>query len=279
MKRFHFLLPLIFIFCVALTNPTSTEADAPKFHSLTSALFVQQTPVNDYGQNTSLSLVLKSPPKAFLFSAIIPGTGQIYAETQRGYFYIAAEVGLLASYFITHRNASSLRDDYKQQVIDHVRIDFGPEIPPDKIAPLSRDKILKDWNMEDYEHSTMYDNWRGHAYTDNNPESDTGEPVERTGKFYWDDIPETAKNQKRERSDSQNRQIALDYREKSNSRFKLAKTFIGLVIFNHAFSAIDARIAAKLYNKRLISEKSGLSFKTTILSDSIESRFIFYRRF
>ncbi|MBM3235760.1 hypothetical protein FJZ31_05630 [Candidatus Poribacteria bacterium] len=266
------LLTLISIFLVALINIANAATDDPKFHNLTSTLLAQQVLANT--ENTipnseqSLPSILKSPSKAFLFSAFIPGTGVIYAESKRGYLYIVTEIGFFAGYYLVRRNASSLRDDYVQQVKEHVK--FDTEVTPG-INPA--DKFDKDWNMEDFEHATMYDNWHN-VYTE-----DDGKPVERVGPFYWDDR-ENVKNEDRQRNpDSQNRQVALDQREDSNSRFKLARTFLGLVVFNHLVSAIDARITAKLYNKRLISEKSELSFKTTILPDSVESRFEFHRRF
>jgi hypothetical protein len=119
----------------------------------------------------------------------------------------------------------------------------------------------------------MYDNWHN-VYTE-----EDGQPLERVGPFYWDDR-ENVKNEDRQRNpDSQNRQVAFDLRKDSNERFKLARTFLGLVIFNHIASAIDARITAKLYNKRLISEKSGLTFKTTILPHEVGGQIEFHRRF
>ncbi|MFQ6040385.1 MAG: hypothetical protein ACE5PV_05970 [Candidatus Poribacteria bacterium] len=285
MSKFH-LLTLIFILFAVLINTANAATDDAKFHhkpkalvnevnhktkslvseanSLTSTLLAQQTLANE--ENAPLASVLKSPSKAFLFSAFIPGTGEIYAESNRGYLYIATEIGFLAGYFFIHQNASGLKDDYVQQVRGHVK--FDAEVASDLAA-----KGFSDWNMEDFEHATMFDNWHN-VYTE-----DDGKPLERVGPFYWDDR-ENVKNEDRQRNpDSQNRQVALDLRTDSNNRFKLAKTFLGLVIFNHLVSAIDARITAKLYNKRLISEKSGLTFKTTILPDLVESRVEFYRRF
>ncbi|HIE26720.1 TPA: hypothetical protein EYP66_05500 [Candidatus Poribacteria bacterium] len=269
MNKFH-LLTLIFILFVALINTANAATDNPKFYNLTSTLLLQQTLANT--ENTipnseqPLHSVLKSPSKAFLFSAFIPGTGGIYAESKRGYLYIATEIVFFAGYFLAHRSASSLKDDYLQQVRDHVK--FDAEVSPQLAA-----KEFKDWNLEDFEHATMYDNWHN-VYTE-----DDGKPLERVGPFYWEDR-ENVKDEDRQRNpDSRKRQVAFDLRQDSNERFKLAKTFLGLVIFNHLVSAIDARIAAKLYNKRLISEKSGLAFKTTVLPDSVESRFEFYRRF
>ena len=257
------LLTLLFILFVALMNTANAATDDPKFYSLTSTLLVQQQTLPD-GENTPLTSVLKSPSKAFLFSVFIPGTGDIYAESKRGYFYIAAEIGLLAGYFLVHRNASSLKDDYVQQVRDYVK--FDAEVDPNLAA-----KGFKEWNMEDFEHATMYDNWHN-VYTE-----EDGKPLERVGPFYWD---EHTKEEDRQREPySEKRQVAFDLRQDSNERFKLAKTFLGLVIFNHLASAVDARITAMLYNKRLISEKSEVSFKTTILPDSVENRVEFHRRF
>ena len=62
----------------------------------------------------------KSPTKAFLYSALVPGSGQLYIGAKRGYLQIAADAGLLAAYFITRSNAQSLREDYREQVRDNV---------------------------------------------------------------------------------------------------------------------------------------------------------------
>jgi hypothetical protein len=263
MTKYH-LPTLISILLVALINTAHAATDDSESYPLTLTLLAQQT--LDIEEDTPLHSVLKSPSKAFLFSAFIPGTGGIYAESKRGYLYIATEIGLLAGYFLIHRNASSLKDDYMQQVRDHVK--FDAEVDAQLAA-----KGLQDWNLEDFEHATMYDNWHN-VYTE-----EEGRPLARVGPFYWDDR-ENVKDEDRQRNpDSQNRRVAFDLRQDSNERFKLAKTFLGLVIFNHLISAIDARITAMSYNKRLISEKSGLAFKTTVLPDAVESRVEFCRRF
>jgi hypothetical protein len=185
----------------------------------------------------------KSPSKAALFSLLLPGSGELYSEAKRGYLFLIAEVALIASYVAVDRKAEQLQDDY----VAEVRANVGFDGIPEEKWPEMFDK----WNMEDFEHATMFDNWRN-VYTDQAPESEQGIPLERVGKFYWLDR-EGVKNEKlseREHT-SQLRQKALQFREDSNLWFKRAKMMIGGVVLNHIVSFVDARIAAKLHNKRL----------------------------
>ena len=200
---------------------------------------------------------IKSPTKAFLYSAIVPGSGQLYIGAKRGYLQIAAEVGLLAAYFITHSNAQSLREDYREHVRDHVIFE-GPT-------------KFDDWDpIEDFEHATLFDNWHN-VYTDNN-----GEPLERVGKWYWEDR-KAFKDDERKIHDSPQRIAALDMRMDANDKFQLAKTFLGIAILNHFVSAIDARIAAKSYNKKHGS--LGLDLQTNFSGNNIHSQLVLQKRF
>ena len=51
----------------------------------------------------------KDVNRAFIQSLILPGTGQVYTESKRGYAWLGAEVALLVSYVIIHRQAGQLR--------------------------------------------------------------------------------------------------------------------------------------------------------------------------
>ena len=93
---------------------------------------------------------IKSPTKAFLYSALVPGSGQLYIGAKRGYLQIAAEVGLVVAYFITRSSAQNLREDYREQVRDNIVFE-GPT-------------KIQDWDpIEDFEHATQYENWN-HRY-------------------------------------------------------------------------------------------------------------------
>ena len=200
---------------------------------------------------------MKSPTKAFLYSALVPGSGQLYIGAKRGYLQIAAEVGLLAAYFITRSSAQDLREDYRDHVRDHVDFE-GPT-------------KIHDWDpIEDFEHATLFDNWHN-VYTDNN-----GEPLERVGKWYWEDR-KAFKDETREKPDSPQREVALELRMEANDKFQLAKTFLGIAILNHVVSAVDARIAAKSYNKK--QSAFGLELQTSFSPQDIQTQLVLQKRF
>lgn len=174
----------------------------------------------------------KSPNEAFLYSLVVPGMGQLYAGTKRGYFYTAAEVGFLATYFFMWNSASNIRDDYRDVVRQHVAfIGAGS---------------FEDWDpVEDFEHATQYENWN-HVY-------DSEETRTRTGKWYWKDLDPRLKNEKDGdiEFDSPRRLEAFDLRQQANDTFQRAKFFLGLAILNHVVSAVEARITTKRFNTRL----------------------------
>lgn len=175
---------------------------------------------------------LKSPNEAFLYSLVVPGMGQLYTGAKRGYFYMAAEGVLLASYFILWNNASNIRDDYRDVVREHVCF----------IGPGS----FEDWDpIEDFEHATQYENWN-HVY-------DSEETRKRTGKWYWCDLDPGLKNEPDVdiAFESPHRKEARGLRRKANDTFERAKFFLGMAILNHVVSAVEARITTKRFNTRV----------------------------
>jgi len=115
----------------------------------------------------------KSPGKAFILSAIVPGTGELYAENKRGIAFMATEAVFWLTYFVLHGKANDLKDDYLAFVDENIMFEDDSPV-----------KSTATWTLEDYEHSTQSDNWH-YVYTENN-----GNPVPRGGKFYWKDLPE-----------------------------------------------------------------------------------------
>ena len=249
---------------ISLLPEKSPETFRGTSFRLTSALGTQTLPTEQSkipaieGRQESLNLEpTKSPTKAFLYSALVPGSGQLYIGAKRGYLQIAAEVGLLAAYFITRSNAQGLREDYREHVRDYVIFE-GPT-------------KFNDWDpIEDYEHATLFDNWHN-VYTDNN-----GEPLERVGKWYWEDR-KAFKDEERKLHDSSQRKVAKKLRLDANDKFQLAKTFLGIAILNHVVSAVDARIAAKSYNKR--HKPFELQLQTSFSPHNVQSRLVLQKRF
>ena len=199
----------------------------------------------------------KSPTKAFLYSALVPGSGQLYIGAKRGYLQIAADAGLLAAYFITRSNAQSLREDYREQVRDNVVFE-GPT-------------KIQDWDpIEDYEHATQYENW-DHAY-------DSETTRARTGKWHWKREGDAFTDRPaKDVPASEERLEAFQMRMDANDKFQLGKTFLGIAILNHVVSAIDARIAAKSYNKK--HRSFGLELQTSFSSYNVQSWLVLQKRF
>jgi len=181
---------------------------------------------------------LKSPSKAFLFSAVVPGTGELYAGTKRGLLFVAAEIAFWTTYFVVHGQAEDIKEDYVDFVDSHIVFEED--------SPVSSTET---WTLEDYEHATQSDNWH-YVYTESN-----GKPVDRVGKYYWDDLPQDLIGEPGgvplSESQSLVRVEAYSKRGSMNDKFKNAKVFLGLVILNHIVSAVDARIAAAIHNDRI----------------------------
>lgn len=248
---------------LSLSEKSSDHLQGTSFR-LISALGTQTLPTQQNeisaieGHQGPLNLEpTKSPTKAFLYSALVPGSGQLYVGAKRGYLQIAAEVGLLAAYFVTRSNAQSIREDYKDVVRDNIvfegetRIDFWDEI-------------------EDFEHATQYENW-DHEY-------DSETTRERTGKWHWKRegdafIDRPAK----EVPASAARLEAYDLREEANDKFHVAKTFLQIAILNHVVSAVDARIAAKRYNKKHRSFE--LDLQTSVSPHNVQGLLVLQKRF
>lgn len=184
-----------------------------------------------------------SPGRAFLSSAIVPGTGQLYGGSSRGYAYLAGEALLAVGYVLSRSDAK----DIEQEYIDEIR------------AGVTFDGVgsFDSWNQEDFEHATDYDNWLN-TYTDDN-----GQPLDRVGKFYWKDIVDFRTQDPRDPAqgdipDSPSRLVSKALRTESNDAFKRTRGILGVIIFNHLVSAIDARISARSHNTKLDDGGLGL---------------------
>ena len=209
---------------------------------------------------------LKSPNRAFLYSLLIPGSGQLYLGAKRGYLYIAAEVGLLAAHFVTRSDAENTRESYREHVRAHVAFE-GPS-------------KIHQWDpIEDYEHATLFDNWHN-IYT----EDGSGEPLDRVGVWYWTDRQAFKDEDREGKHDSPQRLIARGLREEANDKFERARTFMGIAILNHVISAVEARIAAKRQNGKYTAQVAAprsvaLDVRTNVSAYAAETQLVLRKLF
>ena len=233
----------VIIFC--LSSAICFAANESQTHLLTNfyldsnlgirTLTNQSTAAIAAGENLAPQ---KSPNEAFLYSLVIPGMGQLYTGAKHGYIYTAAEVGLLATYFILRNSAVNTRDDYRDVVRE---------------CYFYRTRIFIDWNDEDFEHAAQYETWDNDYSGEDNAAG--RETLDRTGYWYWMDMNPDYKNTNHRDipigSGSRNyRSKASDLREKANDTFQSARTVLGMVILNHVFSAVEARISTKRWNQK-----------------------------
>lgn len=206
---------------------------------------------------------LKSPNEAFLYSLAIPGMGQLYTGAKHGYIYTAAEVGLLVTYFVLDNNAENTRDNYYDVVRQNL-IFIGPG-------------SFKDWGDEDFEHAAQYENWN-HVY-------DSEKTHKRTGKWYWKDLDPLLKdnpdvNKPESSINSKYRLQANELRHKANDTFQNARTVLGLVILNHVFSAVEARITTKRWNKKQQQTRSlEIGVQTDTSTGALTGILVFKKKF
>ena len=257
----------------------------------------------------------KNPNLAFIYSLLIPGYGQIYSKAKRGYGMIAAEMALLTSYYVMHGNAKNDRDHYRDQVRKYVRFDGGcggnlesfsfvHSTSGERVeVPCAFDK----WDpVEDFEHATEFSNWRNIYNADTvkieekyrliNGLNKTQileqlqrldvqqlRTLERVGLWYWEDLElykDETKGQGKNGPPSRQRQTAYDLRNNANEKFERAKVFLGLVMFNHVVSAVDARIATKSYNKKNTPQsRTRLDWKMKVSPLAIENRVLLRKHF
>jgi hypothetical protein len=167
----------------------------------------------------------KSPGKAFIFSAVAPGSGQLYVGAKRGYVYLGIEaVAWTTSYFF-HKSGVQKEDEYMDFADRH----WTEPAVGDSIG-VSPDGNTTYYYEQDYHDRIVY--FREH---------DKGHYYEDIGKYAyyqvgWD--PGTLSQY-------------LDMRDDSNRLLKNSSYAIMGAVVNHVVSAIDALRMARNHNVSL----------------------------
>jgi hypothetical protein len=194
-----------------------------------------------------------------LASAVLPGSGQLVMRQRRGVPYLATEVFLLLQYFSVRDDAREFRNEY-QRLAEVARSFFTNQFPVGDFEYYER--------MEQFVESGGYDLDVNGTFQ---PEVDTltfnGFTWRLARRTYWEDPDvEPARDseayqravefyEERAVRDEfrwswQNAQLEQDlFRqtiERSNSAFRRTSQYLGVVIANHALSAIDAFVMLRL---------------------------------
>ena len=164
----------------------------------------------------------KKPLLGVVFSAAVPGTGELYAgKWLKGALFLAAEIGLWVGYSRFYANGQELEDEFQAYA--------------DTYWSEAR------W-LENYDPS--------HGATHSLPETKTQQYYEMIGKYDqfrtgWDDYvaggdPLTP-----------HRDAYESMRHESNVEFKYASYCAMIVLANHMISAFDAGLTIRRDNQRI----------------------------
>jgi hypothetical protein len=192
-------------------------------------------------------------------SAVLPGSGQLVMRQRRGVPYLAAEAFLLLQYFSVRDDAREFRNEY-QRLAEVARSFFTNQFPAGDFEYYER--------MEQFVESGGYDLDRNGTFQ---PEVDTltfnGFTWRLARRTYWEDpdveppldsdeylraveFYEERAVRDEFRWSWQNAQLEQDlFRQtiqRSNSAFRRTSQYLGVLIANHALSAIDAFVMLRL---------------------------------
>lgn len=182
----------------------------------------------------------KSPATAVLYSLLIPGMGELYADGfDQGKYSLIAEGGLWLTYISFLQYGGWLRDDARRFVAVH----SGAQIDS------KNDQFFVDvGNFNDtYEYNEK-------KLIDRTPEK----LYDVNGGYYWRWDTDAHRSEFRAMRVSSERVL-------NNSKF-----VIGAVIVNHLFSAINAARLARLYNKRVDEGLGTWWLESSLINDGVK---------
>jgi len=229
--------------------------------------------------------------KPVLFSALLPGAGQLYRGQKRGFAYIAAEVVGVTAWAFFKNEGNNKRDEY----IDFARVNSRETVATydpwwgliqNRIHP----ELVGDWDyyehMSQYRRSGRYDRDLNNDYSQTGNLVDLDPEIEYTDSFnnrqwgiarinYFESDPENPDSYSGTHADtlaakefyahtSVTEAYAWDWGpytanqnefgriiDNADSAFRRASFSLGILLANHVVSTIDAYISAKSYNSKI----------------------------
>jgi hypothetical protein len=193
----------------------------------------------------------RSVAKAVLFSAVVPGTGQLYNRSLlKSIFFLAVEVGALTGHFINQNRGDDLETQFEAFADQHWNeLDYWVSVAKDSglteldingMDETALRAILTDYERRSFSHFL--------------PQQKNQQYYENIGKYHqfnagWDDGelgPRTLT------TDSENRTEYTLIRKDANDNFKRASNFAAAALFNHVLSALEAGWSANRHNKQTV---------------------------
>ena len=195
----------------------------------------------------------KSPKLAFLMSLIIPGTGELYAgATKRGVGFLAVEGGSWGAYGAFRSKGKDKEKEFRAFADDNWKLDEYQAWRGSGRTYGDTTHTLPFKNEED-RRQNQGQIGRGEGI-------DTQQYYELIGKydqfvFGWKDKSSSNPADSAQTVTSKNRFLYEDMRNESNKQLKRASFVLGIVLFNHVVSGIDAAKFAQTHGKTVALEE------------------------
>ena len=271
--KFRTILCSFMLMALILAAGTAAWAGANSSMGLIRGHFLQAQPTvreitRDLGQqpesSEGMTMVpgMKRPGRALIYSAFIPGTGELYVGAEkRGIAFLAVEAAAWTWYFTQHSSGKDKEDEYMSFADDNwkemVYLDWYDARKGDNDPDFERifTHHLPGQKDDDYyEMIGKYDQfsygWLGNPndylpgdYAPN--DSLLGYTFDKTTYHICRGEDAVA---------TTNRDKYANMRDDANKLLKRATWGISAALFNHVISAVDAALAAKSYNKALLQE-------------------------
>lgn len=262
-----FCLLLVFIF--GLGNLTAKEGTIQELTTLASArsefkLRLKQS--IELAPNNLLSIQgggagVKSVKKSVLFSAIVPGSGQIYTNSYiKGILFLGVEIAAI----VLNRDYDNKANDFEDVFETLADAQWDEDSYWNWIAQISNLDRTNKSALRDFERLTF-----SHFL----PNVVNQQYYENVGKYDqfvygWQDFRDllgtrifTFQDYQNKEFDSQDlttisptRNNYVKIRKNSNDNFKKATTMTTIIMLNHLFSAIDAGLTTKFRNDKITAE-------------------------
>lgn len=212
----------------------------------------------------------KSPLNAAIFSAILPGSGQLYTESYlEGVGFVAAEVGLWVVYSAYNSKGDKRTNEFQDFADVHWSVvryaqwieqlnpgancsgmyNSNPNIPP--------------WERIDWDKLNTCEEQiaqqGGNGFTHRLPRRPEQQYYELIGKYPqygggWDDASTFTPSDILKRNLSERFLLYSQMRGDANDLYRIASTASYFLIANHVLSALEAAWSAARFNSRLKAE-------------------------
>lgn len=204
----------------------------------------------------------KSVFKAFIYSAVIPGAGQLYTGSKlKAAAFFSVEAATWAGYIVFHGKGNDKTDEFnafadkywsEDRYADFIDNNF-PRNDPSIPGPRDDDSAYKEDGQQLY-------------FTHHLPDTKTQQYYEMIGKynqfvFGWDDVDRAPTLQNLEYAYSAHREQYETMRHDANVMYGRATASLIVMIANHVISGAEAALAARNNNKKVQAGEQRLSFR------------------